>query len=348
MSAMRDRWKRLVAAAGWTALLALILHPLCLILFRLMIFDTLPRDDYAPMLLWWLGAPGAVPPTSPYGYRALSILAAVPLYHLLPPFALTNLPGNLTPEYVRATAALAAVSFVALTASAVMAYRLALDRFGLGRPEGILAALFVLVAQLYASPFGVDPLAICVVVLALYFVERVSVFAVILIASVIVNEKIAILFVVWLTIRCMLRADDRRALGAQWLASVAAIAAYAALLAVVRLPGHGEQLDPGAYFPTLVQNVIASVTTTRGLMFNIVPCALLIGVVAWSWRTLGWQRHRIYARLDLLAIPALAGVALILTQYFQVGRIVAHGAPLFIWPVAQAFGIWAPRTPGTE
>ena len=343
---MRDRCRRLVAAAGWTALLALILHPLCVILFRLMIFDTLPRDDYAPMLLWWLGAPGAVPPISPYGYRALSVLAAVPFYHLLPPFALTNLPANLTPQYVQATAALAAMSFGALVGSAVMAYRLVLDRFGLGRPEGLFAALFVLVAQLYASPFGVDPLAICVVVLALYFVERVAVFAVILVASVIVNEKIAILFVVWLTIRCLLRAEDRRALGAQWLASVAAIAAYAVLLAVVRLPGHGEQFDPGVYFPTLVQNVVASMTTARGFMFNIVPCALLLGIVAWSWRTLGWQRHRIYARLDLLAIPALAGVALILTQYFQVGRIVAHGAPLFIWPVAQAFGLWARRGAG--
>jgi hypothetical protein len=93
-------------------------------LFRLMIFDTLPRDDYAPMLLWWLGAPGAVPPISPYGYRALSVLAAVPFYHLLPPFALTNLPANLTPQYVQATAALAAMSFGALVGSAVMAYRL--------------------------------------------------------------------------------------------------------------------------------------------------------------------------------------------------------------------------------
>jgi hypothetical protein len=185
---MRDRWRRLLAAAGWTALLALMLHPLWVILFRLVIFDTLPRDDYAPMLLWWLGQPGGAPPQSPYGYRVLSMLAAAPFYHLLPSFALTNLPGHLTAEYVRATAALAAVSFVGLTASAAMAYRLAADRFGLGRPEGILAALFVLVAQLYASPFGVDPLAICVVVLALYFVERVSVFAAILIASVIVNE----------------------------------------------------------------------------------------------------------------------------------------------------------------
>ena len=340
---MRDRWKQIVAAVGWTALLALILHPLCLILFRLMIFDTLPRDDYAPMLLWWLGEPGAVPPTSPYGYRALSMLVAVPFYHLLPPFTLTRLPGSLTPQYVQATAALATVSFVALVASAVTACRLVIDRFELGRAEAIFAALFVLVAQLYASPFGVDPLAILVVVVALYFVERVPVFAAVLIASIVINEKIAIVFAVWLTIRCVLRADDRRGLGPQWLASVAAIIAYAALLALVRLPGHGEQLDPGAYLPTLAQNAVASVTTARGLMFNIVPCALLIGVVAWSWRALGWRGDRRYVPLDLAVIPALAGVALILTQYFQVGRIVAHGAPLFVWPLAQALGLWVRR-----
>ena len=46
---------------------------------------------------------------------------------------------------------------------------------------------------------------------------------------------------------------------------------------------------------------------------------------------------RSHVPLDLAVIPALAGVALVLTQYFQVGRIVAHAAPLFIWPLAQAF-----------
>jgi len=325
------------------ALLALILHPICLILFRLMIFDTLPRDDYAPMLLWWLGEAGAAPPVSPYGYRVLSMLVAAPFYYLLPSFALTNLPASLTPEYVKATAALATVSFAALVASAVMAYRLVVDRFGLGRPEGIFAGLFIFVTQLYASPFGVDPFAIFVVVLTLYFVGRVDLFSALLIASVIINEKIAIVFFVWLTIRCVLRSDDRRVLGRQWLASVAAIIAYAALLAVVRMPGHGEQLDPGAYLPTVVQNVIASVTTARGLMFNIVPCALLIGAVTWSWRALGWRGGGLYVPLDLLVIPALACVALVLTQYFQVGRIVAHGAPLFIWPVVRAFSLQARR-----
>lgn len=341
MSRMDTRWERFAGAAGSAALLALVLYPICVMLFRLMIFDTLPRDDYARILLWWLGEPGALPPTSPYGYRVLSVLVAAPFYYMLPPFSLTNLPGTSSLEFVRGTAAFATASYLAIIACMVVAYRLVLDRFGLGRVEGIFAALFVLLAQLYASPFSVDPLAIFVVLLALYFVERPAVFAAILVTSVIVNEKVAIIFVVWLTIRCV--CGSREVLGRQWLASVAAIFVYAALLAILRLPGYSEQLTPGSYLPTLVQNVVASVTTFRGLVFNVLPCALLVAALAWSWRQLGWQRHRIYGPLDVLVIPALACVGLMLTQYFQVGRIVAHAAPLFFWPLACAFGMWARR-----
>jgi hypothetical protein len=332
--------RRLVEFTCHTALLALILHPLLLIIFRLMIFSTFPRDDYAPMLLWWLGEGGGAAPQSPYGYRVLSVLAAAPFYYLLPPFTLTNLPAGLGAEYVRATAALAASSFVAIAAGAALAYRLAVDRFGFGRAEGMFAGLFVTVVQLYAAPFSIDPHAILVVTLALYFVDRVLVFAAILIAAAIVNEKVAIVFAVWLTIRCAL--GDRALLGRQWVASMVAILAYAGLLAAVRMPGHGEQLDPSAYLPTVWQNIAASVTP-RGLMFNIVPCALLAGAVAWSWRALDWQRGRNYSPFDLLTIPALAGVALALTQFYQVGRVVAHAAPLFIWPLAQQHASWARR-----
>jgi hypothetical protein len=332
-------WRRFVEFVWHAALLALILHPLLLIIFRLMIFNTFPRDDYAPMLLWWLGEAGGAAPQSPYGYRVLSVLTAAPFYYLLPPFTLTNLPGGLGAEYVKATAALAASSFVALSAGAALAYRLVVDRFGLGRPEGVFAGLFITLVQFYAAPFSIDPHAIFVVLLALYFIDRIFAFTAILVTSVIVNEKIAIVFAVWLTIRCVL--GDRVLLGRQWVASIVAIFAYAALLAVVRMPGHGEQLDPLVYLPTIWQNIAASFTP-RGLMFNIVPCALLVGAVAWSWRALG-RRDRIYSPLDLLVVPALASVALALTQFYQVGRVVAHGAPLFIWPLVQQYASWARR-----
>ena len=86
------RWRRIAAATASAALLAVVLHPLLLMLFRLMIFNTFPRDDYASILLGWLGEPGGAPLESPYGYRALSVLAAAPLYYLLPEPELTRMP----------------------------------------------------------------------------------------------------------------------------------------------------------------------------------------------------------------------------------------------------------------
>jgi hypothetical protein len=336
--------RRFGAFVCHVALLALLLFPLLLVIFRLTIFDTLPRDDYSRILLWWLGAGAdAAPPGSPYGYRVLSNLAGAPFYYLLPSFALTNLPAQLGAEYIRANAAMAAASFMGLIVSMALAYRLVVDRFGLGRSEGVFAGLVTFVMQLHAAIFSVDPLAICVVLLALYFLDRVAVFTSILIVSVIVNEKIAIVLAIWLTIRCVF--GDRALLGRQWLASVAAVIVYAAMVVVVRLPGHGEQFDPAVYWPTVMQNLTASVTP-RGLLFNILPCLLLVGAVVWSWRSRGWQRDHVYAPIDLLVVPALAVVALMLTQFFQVGRVVMHGAPLFMWPLVQQYASWV-RHPGS-
>ena len=70
---------------------------------------------------------------------------------------------------------------------------------------------------------------------------------------------------------------------------------------------------------------------------------LLVGAAGWSWQGLGGRRDRIYRPLDLLVVPALVAVALALTQFYQVGRIVAHGAPLFIWPLLQRYASWARR-----
>ncbi len=108
-----------------------------------MVFDTLPRDDYAPFLLWLAGAPGGAFPESPYGYRLLTMVAALPLYYALPALRLTNLPAALTPQYVQATAAIAALSYLSLLAAGLLSYRIARDRAGLPRREATLAGVLL-------------------------------------------------------------------------------------------------------------------------------------------------------------------------------------------------------------
>jgi hypothetical protein len=325
------------------AILGLLLHPLFFIIFRMAIFDTLPRDNYAPYLLWLLNEPGGVAVGSPYGYRILSVLAAAPFYYLLPPITFTNLPADIALPYLRATAALSALSFVAVIAAAVLAYRLMIDRCALGRVEGVFAGVFVLAWNFYASVVGIDPVAILLVVLALYVIDRLALFALVVVASAFFNEKVAIVLVTWLSIRCILSSGDRTQFGRQWIAALAGLAVYAGMIALIRLPGHDEQFDLLVYGPTLLRNTVASFTTGRGIVLNLLPCALLAGLVCWSWWYLGRRRSMHFALTDLLVVPAMILVALVLTQFYQVGRIVAHAAPIFILPVAQAFGLWSRR-----
>jgi hypothetical protein len=52
------------------------------------------------------------------------------------------------------------------------------------------------------------------------------------------------------------------------------------------------------------------------------------------------MRDAPFRGLDILVIPGLVAVALVLTQMFQVGRIVTHAAPLYVIPAAVALGRW--------
>src|SRR5882724_10544563 len=113
-----------LAQLGYFALLSVLFHPFFFFIFRLMAFNTVPRDEYAPYLLWLLNKPGGSFPGSLYGYRILSVLAGAPFYYLLPPFPLTNLPAEPSANYWQATAALAMVSYLAMIAGAMLAYRL--------------------------------------------------------------------------------------------------------------------------------------------------------------------------------------------------------------------------------
>lgn len=320
--------------------LALVLEPLFFTIDRIMVFDTVPRDDYAPFLLWLVGAPGGAFPDSPYGYRLLTMLAALPLYYVLPPLRLTNLPASLTPQYVQATAALAALSYLSLLAAGLLAYRTTRDRVGLPRREATLAGALLGILILHSQFFGIDAFAILLVAAGVFLLSRPIAFAMLIVPSVFANEKVVIVFALWLTLRCVCAAADRQRFRSQWFATLAAVVVYLAALLILHLPGNSYQVEPGGYLATLLSNLRASISA-RGLLLNALPVVVLFAVGALGWRY--GERPLpacLFRPIDLLVIPGLVMVALVMTQFFQTGRIVMHAAPLYVVPAAAALGRW--------
>ncbi len=114
---MGAKW---ITRFGVFAVLALVLHPIFFAMFRMMVFETVPRDDYEPLLLWLLSEPGGQLLSSPYPYRILSYGAAVPFYYLLPTIDLSGLPESLPLPQLRATATMAALSYASLIGACVV------------------------------------------------------------------------------------------------------------------------------------------------------------------------------------------------------------------------------------
>lgn len=306
------------------------LNPLFFVLYRLAVFDTVPRDDYAPYLMWLLGTGGALP-DSPYAYRVGSMLLAAP-FVALPPIPLSNLPAALSQPWLRATAALTMLAYLSWIAAGMLGFAAGI-RAGLGRSAAVLAGVLVFALMPYVQITAIDPLAVALIAGGVVLLERPGWFAGLLAVSVPVNEKVALVLAVWLTVRCVLSAADRRRFARQWAAALAALLAYIALVLILRLPGNAYQLTPGTFLDTVRAN-LAAYASARGVLLNAVPIGVLSAIAL-----LG-RRAGLFRRADLLVIPALMGVALILTQFYQAGRIVMHAAPIFAAPFAARMVEW--------
>lgn len=307
------------------AALCVVLSPFFLVIERLCLFNTVPRDGYALYLLWLNGRlAGGFPSQSPYGYRLLSVALATPFFQSLPTIAPTNLPRGITADYLRATSALCAASYFCLVAACIGIWRLALEH----RRDplvAVLAATLLFVSCWYAQIVALDCVTIAAIVGGLWLLPTRRAFLAFLLSAIFINEKIIIVFALWLSLRCLLDREDRQRLVWQWMSTLAAALLYLLVVALVHLPGNSYQLTPSCFLATFRQNVVTSFSI-RGAVLNGVPTLLLLCLAVIGGRG---RRHG-RALADILIVPGLVVVAMTLTEMLQIGRIVMHAAPLLV------------------
>jgi hypothetical protein len=311
--------------------LTLVTYPVFFVLYRLMIFQTVPRDDYAPYLLWMVGAPGGALPGSPYIYRYLSIVLLWPIYHLLPVFHLTNIPTSVSVPYQRATAALAMLSDVSVVAATVVVFETAR---GLGKTALVptLSALLVYAGCWFTQIVGIDPVTVFGVAIVVALLLRADRYFLLLIPLVFVNEKIAIVAFLFLAVRCVTGARDRTRMRVKLAISMLALLVYGMAVFAVHASGNEYQLTPSGYLGNIAMNIAVNLSL-RGLLLSWAPVALVLLLALIGTEDPGGRG--IFSRRDGLLVPLLVIVGLTLTEDFQVGRIVMMAIPLYAIPAAE-------------
>ncbi len=329
----------LIRACLGFAGLALLLNPLFFVILRLAAFNTVPHDDYAPYLLWLLGTPPGFFPDSPFCYRILSVAAAVPFYVAMPVLRLTNLPADMPAELIRANQAMSAVAFCAWIVGTMAIFACA-RRLGLRRGDSVLAGGLLGVLGLYVQYTSIDAPLIALIAGGVALLHRPGWFALLVILGSAANEKLGMVLAVWLTLRCLTSAEDRRLLWRQWAAASLACALYVAVVAVLRFPGNAWQHDPAAFLPTLAAN-LALYLSPRGVALNLLPMLVLAGLAVFGH---AGRAPAPFRRTDLLMLAALPGIGLVLAEGWQAGRLAMFAAPIFVIPAVAAARDWLAAT----
>ena len=318
-------------AAVALALLAVLSLPLFFDIYRAAAFNTAPRDDYAPYLLYLVGDGGALP-GAPFVYRFLSVAVAVPFYHALPGYIFSNLPPT-DPAYLQAVEALSFSSWLWLALTPAVIYVLA-RRSRAGRGAAAIAALLTLPLSGFLARVGIDPLAVFVICLLLLWVDRPLLFAPLALLSSVLNEKASLVLAVALAGRLLAARRAGRPFG-QWpalTASLAAVAVYFAVTLVYDAPGNEAQTNP-ALFLSHARSTLAYTLSAKGRVLHALPALVVAGLAALALR---YRRASGFQAADTLALVALLALALVADVSYNVGRIVMHAYPFYL-PAAALF-----------
>lgn len=324
---------RLAASALLFGIALTATYPLFIETYRSMVFQTFPRDDYAPYLLWMTGN-GTSMPGSPMVYRVLSVAIAVPFYVALPVYRFTNLDG-VDLAYIRASHALAFTSWLALVGLAVLVYRTARDRLG-ASPVTALVAFFAtpLYAQ-YTGIVGIDPVAMLLIAVAYYWLRTPAAFAPIVIVSAAFNEKVPLVFALLLGGRVIAAPRDAfRRYPTQIVACAVALLGYVAVRHALGIPGYERQMQPLTYLHSAL-SMLKLTLSLKGVFQNLFPVALILAAYAFVWHRRDAAPTDSWSRGDIVVPLGLAAVGVAINVEYTLGRLVAHALPL-VAPAAAA------------
>jgi hypothetical protein len=309
---------------GGTALLGLT-SPIFFSNYRAMIFDTIPRDDYALYLLALVGRAGALPP-APAAYRVLSVLPAAPLFRWVPLYVFTNATID-DVDYARATQAMALLSYLAMVATSILLYHLTTKHLACSAAAALVGMLLSYFAFGFTATYGVDPMCIATITLLICLLDRPIAFSLLIFLAIFVNEKVGIIFTCVLAARGI-SAPRFRAGRIQLASALASVATYFAVRHFFPVAGHENETAPSTYLTSALSTLHENLSL-KGAFVGALPCALVL--LAWLAARRAYRVDWVHLKpADVVVFPFMLGLALCINAHFTIGRDVMHGFPFLL------------------
>jgi hypothetical protein len=280
-----------------------------------------------------LGEEGSIP-QSPTGYRLLSVLVAVPFYHAVPLFKFTYLEGK-SDIYLKALEALSVVTYLAVSIAAFLIYKITSKRFNGQATTSILAACIALLLFRFTAIYGVDPTAIMLICLLIYYLDKKWIFGILLILSIGFNEKICFLFVMLFGARVLFRQPIDRF---YVIISLLAFLAYFFLRAVVDLPGYEHMVAP-KMFVEKAMHTIQILFSAKSFFLNWLPGLLTFTLYYWARKEVAIDKNKnelLFSKVDFIPLVGFFFISIVTDMQYTIGRILLFCFPLYL-PLAACY-----------
>ncbi len=307
--------------------LAVLNLPAFFDIYRTAAFNIVPHDDYVPYLLYLIGEGGGIP-QSPTGYRFFSVAVAIPFYYLLPFISFSYLDLN-DITYLKALEALSFVSYLAISVSGFIIYKLIISKYQGKFISGLVGALASLLLFRFTAIYGVDPFAILMICALLYYEEHKWIFTLLLLFSVGVNEKVVFLFFMLYGARTIL---SKRKRATHFLVSIiSCFFLYFLVRFLVDLPGHEYMVQPNKYFDTITK-MLSILFTFKSFYLNWIPGVMMFGLYGLALRGQKKIANDIgsFTSFDFIPIVGFFIIGIVTNMQFTVGRILLFCFPLYL------------------
>lgn len=307
-------------------LIVLATVPIFFDIYRTAAFNTVPHDDYASYLLVLVGE-GNKWPGAPFVYRILSVCVAIPFYYILPLYTFSHLQ-NANPIYLRAVMALSFSSYVWITLTPIVIYLTSWKKYHATKHSALIVAFSTFLMSGFVSKVGVDPFAIFIISVLIFNLNKKLFFALLIILSIGINEKIPIIFAVILTFRLMAAALQKRkfAFYVQLLFSYLAIIGYILIVFFFRIPGNENQTNPFLFLMHLQSSIIYS-SSLKGIVLNVLPILVLLLAIILAVK---YRDINDFQVADIAGLFVLVVLAMIADVVYNIGRIAMYSYPLYI------------------
>ncbi len=321
-------------------LIFFITYPLYFQILREAAFNTMPRDDYAPFLLKIVETTKGEVPPSPYIYRILAVLVAVPFYYMLPNYKFTNL-CEIDSEYYKAVQALMAVSYLSILGCSFFIFMISYKRLGASFNASLITCFIGFLFSGFIHRVGIDPFTLLIISMLIYYIKDNFRFSLLLIFSTFVNEKILILFFSILFLRfcysCFITKEFSISIY-QLLVSIAAVILYLSARLFFQFPGNEYQMQIDKYFPNILIN-LSLCCSFKGFILIVIPLFLLSIIVSIFIAELRNNEllRKYFFITDIFGVVSLTLIALMVNVEYNVGRIAMLSLPIYLPAISFVF-----------